>query len=285
MGRPQNPERAASLKRYLDADGNISTAELARLAGVQQSRIRKWKSLDKWDEQLKEKPRKRGGQPGNQNAAGRTPAKDNNKNAVTHGAFARVGYEDISPEDAQAIKSLGEGNGPGAMAQMTEELQRLMVRRTYLEGLLAEYTDPERQQAFYTDKIVHMIVPKSLEDMQAEQDSGQDTGQAADPEAVPEGQAGATAGRGQETFKTAMKSVIKSSPFERAMKVEAELNKLHGRIIKLLDSIKAYETEERRLKLAEKQYNLQKQKLTGEFDIDPETGEIEDTEDGEEKNE
>lgn len=73
-----------------------------------------------------------------------------------------------------------------------------------------------------------------------------------------------------ETYKTAMKSVIKSSPFERAMKVEAELNKLHGRIIKQLDSIKAYELEDRRLTLAEKQFELNKQKLTGEFEIDPE---------------
>ena len=72
-----------------------------------------------------------------------------------------------------------------------------------------------------------------------------------------------------ETYKTAMKSVIKSSPFERAMKVEAELNKLHGRIIKQLDSIKAYELEDRRLQLAEKQLELNKQKLTGEFEIDP----------------
>ena len=100
-------------------------------------------------------------------------------------------------------------------------------------------------------------------------------------EAVPEA---AAAGQKHETFKTAMKSIIKSSPFDRAMKVEAELNKLHGRIIKLLDSIKAYETEDRRLNLAEKQYNLQKQKLTGEFEIDPETGEIDDeAEEAEEK--
>ena len=63
--------------------------------------------------------------------------------------------------------------------------------------------------------------------------------------------------------------IIKSSPFERAMKVEAELNKLHGRIIKQLDSIKAYELEDRRLQLAEKQLELNKQKLTGEFEIDP----------------
>ena len=66
-----------------------------------------------------------------------------------------------------------------------------------------------------------------------------------------------------------MKSGIQSSPFERAMKVEAALNKLHVRIIKQLDSIKAYELEDRRLQLAEKQLELNKQKLTGEFEIDP----------------
>lgn len=281
MGRPQNPERGASLKRYLDADGNISNAELAKLAGVPQSRIRKWKSLDKWDEQLKEKPRKRGGQPGNKNAAGRTPAKDKNKNAVTHGAFAQVGYDDIPPEEAQAIRDMDLQKGSGALSQMLEELQRLMVRRTYLEGLLAEYTDPERQQAFYTDKIVHMIVPKSLEDIQAEEDSGREIGQAEDPEAIADEPGTAAAGR--EKYKTAMKSIIKSSPFDRAMKVEAELNKLHGRIIKLLDSIKAYETEDRRLNLAEKQYMLQKQKLTGEFEIDLESDEDEAAEQQHEK--
>jgi len=258
MGRPQNPERGASLKRYLDADGNISTDDLARAAGVPAARIRKWKSLDKWDEQLKNRPRRRGGQKGNQNAAGRTPAKEGNKNAVTHGAFAQAGYENIPQDEAQRIKNM-DADG-STMARMMEELKRLEVRRVYLEGLLEQYTDPEAQQAFYVDKIVHMIVPKTLEDRETEQDTGQDTGQAEDPEAH---------GQQTETFKTAMKSIIKSSPFERAMKVEAELNRLHGRIIKQLDSMKAYEIEERRLSLAERQYSLQKQKLTGEIDIDP----------------
>ena len=88
-------------------------------------------------------------------------------------------------------------------------------------------------------------------------DCGMEQGQATDPEG------------GKEIYKTAMKSIIKSSPFDRAMKVEAELNKLHGRIIKQLDSIKAYELEDRRLLLAEKQLELNRQKLTGEFEIDP----------------
>ena len=32
MGRPRNPERDKSLQHYLDADGKIGTAELAKLA-------------------------------------------------------------------------------------------------------------------------------------------------------------------------------------------------------------------------------------------------------------
>ena len=80
MGRPRNPQRDLSLKRYLEVSGEISTAQLAQLAGVTESRIRKWKSEDKWEEALKKKPKKRGGQKGNKNAAGKTPAKNGNKN-------------------------------------------------------------------------------------------------------------------------------------------------------------------------------------------------------------
>ena len=254
MGRPRNPERDNSLQRYLESDGKISTAELAQLAGVPEVRIRKWKSEDNWDEALKNKPRKRGGQKGNKNAAGKTPAKKGNKNAVTHGAFAQAGYEDIDPEQAAAIQNIGT---PTALSQMMEELQALYLRKAYLEKLLSEY-ESDDAGGFYTDKIVHMIVPKSMEERQQEEDCGMEQ-HTQDPE-----------GSTTETYKTAMKSVIKSSPFERAMKVEAELNKLHGRIIKQLDSIKAYELEDRRLTLAEKQLELNRQKLTGEFDIDPE---------------
>ena len=64
-----------------------------------------------------------------------------------------------------------------------------------------------------------------------------------------------------------MKSIIKSSPFDRAMKVEAELNKLHGRIIKQLDSIKAYELEGQRMELERQRLELARQKITGEIDI------------------
>lgn len=56
--------------------------------------------------------------------------------------------------------------------------------------------------------------------------------------------------------------------------------------VKLLDTIKSYELEQRRIALEEKRYALMKQKISGEYDVDPDTGEIddsytEDSEDGE----
>jgi len=259
MGRKRNPERDQSLKRYIDSGGKMTLDELAAAAGVPKARISKWKSEDKWEERLKEAPKKKGGQRGNKNAAGRTPKKDGNKNAVTHGAYAKAGVEDIDPEKAKQILAIKPGS---SLEKMTEELQSLLVRKAYLEGLLGQYTDPSAEGTFYADKLVHMTVPKTLEEIQGEQDSGIDTGQVKDPE-------GST-----EKLKTAMKTIIKSSAFDRAMKVEAELNRLHGRIIKQIDSIKSYEMEERRLSLEERKYQLAKQKLTGEIIVDDETEEI-----------
>ena len=103
MGRKRNPERDQSLRRYIESGGKMTLDELAEAAGVPKARISKWKSEDKWEEKLKEAPKKRGGQPGNKNAGGRTPAKDGNKNAVTHGAYAKAGIEDIAPEEVEKI--------------------------------------------------------------------------------------------------------------------------------------------------------------------------------------
>ena len=203
MGRKRNPERDKSLQRYIESGGKMTLEELAAAAGVPKARISKWKSEDKWEERLKEAPKKKGGQRGNKNAAGRTPKKDGNKNAVTHGAFAKAGIEDIDPEKAAQITATKPGE---SIEKMTEELKSLLVRKAYLEGLLKQYTAPEAEGAFYADKLVHMAVPKTLEELQGEQDSGIDTGQVKDPEG------------GTEKLKTAMKTIIKSSAFDKNQK-------------------------------------------------------------------
>ena len=45
MGRPRNPERDKSMQRYLDADGKIETAELAKLAGVRDRVIKRARAI------------------------------------------------------------------------------------------------------------------------------------------------------------------------------------------------------------------------------------------------
>ena len=66
MGRKRNPERDQSLRRYIESGGTMTLDELAAAAGVPKARISKWKSEDKWEERLKEAPKKKtpgGGHP------------------------------------------------------------------------------------------------------------------------------------------------------------------------------------------------------------------------------
>ena len=150
------------------------------------------------------------------------------------------------------------------------ELQSLIAKEKDLEKRIKEL-NTDTTGNLYTDKVVEMRTPgKGEEDADpygAYNEDGKDT---------PQGPA----------LSVAMETTIKSSAFERAMKLEDQLNKVHGRIIKLLDTIKSYELEQRRITLEEKRYALMKQKISGEYDVDPDTGEIddsytEDSEDGE----
>ena len=117
----------------------------------------------------------------------------------------------------------------------------------------------EAAGTLHIDKVVEMLVPRK-----ADNDGENNALKIAQQDS---------------TLKIAMQTVVKASPFDRAMKLESERTKIHGRIIKLLDSIKSYELDSRRLELEERKYRLAKQKISGEFEIDPDTGEIDDNTD------
>lgn len=244
MARERKPERDKARQIWIDSGGTMNARELAEKVGVKPEQIRKWKSLDNWTVALEEskQPRKRGGQPGNKNAAG-AGAPPKNKNAQTHGAYSTVLLTDLPQEQREYIESITLNTETNMLTQ----LQLLLAKEVDLQAKIEsiEHADPA---ALYVDRVVEMRVPR---------DDGAHS--AADK---------------QEDDKIKMKSVIRASAFERTMKLEAQLNKIHGRIIKLLDSIKAYQTESRRIHLEERKYHLAKQKLSGVYDIDPESGEI-----------
>lgn len=65
-----------------------------------------------------------------------------------------------------------------------------------------------------------------------------------------------------------------SSAFSRRMTLEAELNRVQGRIQKMLDSFKTNEEFQQRLKLERERFEFSKMKALGEFSIN-ENGDVE----------
>ena len=222
-----------------------------------------------------------------------------NKNAETHGAYSTVRLCDLPQEQREYI----EGITLDTETNMLAELQTLIAKEADLQNKIAalEHGDPA---ALYIDRVVEMRAPKGtkrleqqrekLEALQREEDSliwdmdGSDGKKPTRQQekkletlqreiaALQDTTGDKKRALEREGYTVTMQTVIKASAFDRAMKLEAELNRIHGRIIKLLDSIKGYEMESRRLRLEERKYNLAKQKLSGAYDIDPETGEIND---------
>lgn len=263
MARKKDEKREKAKQLFLDSEGLMSNPEIAEALGVDSAKVRKWKCIDKWKEALESKPRKRGGQKGNQNAKGHG-APLRNRNAETHGAYSAVYFDELTDEEKTLIESVTLD----VADNMLRELQTLIAKENDLKKRIAELNKDTTGQ-LHTDKVVEMRTPKKAEET-----------------TDPYGAYNGTEAGSSTTLDVTMETTVKSSSFERAMKLEAELNKIHGRIIKLLDSIKSYELEQRRIALEEKRYALMKQKISGEFEVDPDTGEIddtytEDTEDGE----
>lgn len=256
MARKKNENREKAKQLFLDSEGIMSNPEIAEALGVDSARVRKWKCIDKWNEALANKPRKRGGQKGNTNAKGHGAPK-RNRNAETHGAYSTVYFDELTEEEKTLIESVTLNTSEN----MLRELQTLIAKENDLKKRITTLNSDDTGE-LYTDKVVEMRTPRKAEDNPDPYGSY----------AGEEGEGGNTA-----SLDVAMETTIKSSAFERAMKLEAELNKIHGRIIKLLDSIKSYELEQRRISLEEKRYKLMKQKISGEYDVDPDTGEIDDT--------
>ena len=259
MARQQNENRIKAKQVFLDSDGLISNQELAEALEVKPEQIRKWKCIDKWSVALEEKPKKKGGQKGNQNAKG-FGAPMRNKNAETHGAYSTVYFDELTEDEKILINSITLNS----TENMLRELQTLVAKENDLKKRIAQL-NKQTGGELYIDKVVEMRTPAK------KQENGDMYG------AYTDGQEEGPGNDGKVTLDTAMETTVKSSAFERAMKLEAELNKIHGRIIKLLDTIKSYELEQRRMDLEEKRYTLMKQKLSGAYDVDPDTGEIEDT--------
>ena len=155
MARERNPERDKARRIWLDSGGTLTARQVAEQVGVKPEQVRKWKSLDSWAAELEAQkpPRKRGGQPGNKNAAG-AGAPHGNRNAETHGAYSTVRLADLPDEQREYIESITLDTG----TNMLSELQLLIAKEADLQSKIAkiENGDPD---ALYIDRVVEMRTP------------------------------------------------------------------------------------------------------------------------------
>lgn len=145
MARPRNPERDKAFEIWRDSGGNAKLKEIAEQIGVPDSRIRKWKTEDNWEEKIKERSDsnkgallnskgsapKRGAPKGNHNAVGHGAPKGNqnsvgkgapkgnqnavgndggappgNKNAVTTGEYETIWWDCLTPEEQELCRQI-----------------------------------------------------------------------------------------------------------------------------------------------------------------------------------
>lgn len=168
MARARNPNRDKAFEIYSKSNGDIKLKDIAIQLNIPDSRIRKWKTEDKWDEKIKERSdsakgallldkgsekeqkRKPGGQPGNGNAKGHGAPLGNkngqgnnggapprNTNAVKTGEFQTIWLDYLSDEERKFYDSIDTDK----LRQVNEDIRLLTWRENMMMKRIHELRD------------------------------------------------------------------------------------------------------------------------------------------------
>lgn len=133
MARPRNPDRDKAMKIWLKSKGDKPLVDIAKQLEVSASTIRKWKSQDKWANELKgSAPISKRSAPfdslkDNKNAAGNSggSAPPGNKNALTTGQYETIMLDQLSDDE----RAIFEGVTDDPLITINTEIRRLKVRQ------------------------------------------------------------------------------------------------------------------------------------------------------------
>ena len=164
MPRARDPNRDRAFEIFQENGGSIDLVEIASQLNLSPGTVRGWKSKDDWDAKLngtlrkntERSKRKKGAQPGNQNASGHG-APEQNKNAVTTGEFETLLFDCLDPEEKQLAAAV-----PNDKEQLLfQEIQLLTVReRRMLKRIeilrQADFTTVSRKSGIEKGKITDL---------------------------------------------------------------------------------------------------------------------------------
>lgn len=123
------PDARMEQARELFLEGK-KLIEISELLEIPEGTIRSWKNRYDWDNATLQKKRnvakRKGGQPGNKNAAGNRggAAPEKNKNAVTTGEFETLLFDSLDPEEQRLAQAVPEDK----QKLLMQEIQLLTVR-------------------------------------------------------------------------------------------------------------------------------------------------------------
>ena len=224
----------------------VNLRELAEQQGVKYQLLRNWKATDKWDDALPEvkpKPKKRGGQPGNRNSAGKKNAAGShegapqgNKNAEKDGAYSTVLLDMLTPDEM----TVAQAAPMDSKEALKHEMQVLKVREHRILEKIAKY-EAEEEDTLHVSSLLDMRVP---------------------------------AGKGDEKKEGAKQTLgmySKDSAFSRVLKLQEALYKVQGRIATIINTLRAIEENAQRVELEKQRLEIMRMRATGEVPVgDPE---------------
>ena len=225
MPRERSPKRDKAYELWIKSQGRRELKDIAEELDVSPSQVRKWKNLDEWDTKTQKvmlpngkgniTKRKPGGQPGNKNAVGNKGGPPlGSQNHFRHGAYERI-MLDLLPEDEAEVF---EDDETGSHVEM--ELRRTLAALNVKEIRLMKHIADIKTKAI-NDQIMDGVSKTNTK--------------------------GTIPGTKTESVTQNTTSVHYALD-----KLETELDRVHGRKIKLLSQLESMRVQRERLELERK---------------------------------
>ncbi|MGM1023005.1 MAG: phage terminase small subunit-related protein [Bacillota bacterium] len=293
MARERSPERDKAKQMWLESGGAMKLKDIAAALSIPESRVRKWKSMDRWQDQLKgnvfdssngnvpngtkgNAPNPRGAPKGNKNAVGNRGgapprnqnAKGNsggpggpyrNKKALKTGMYETI-FLDALEEDEQ---ELFDQIDTSPLVQLNEQLimlsiqeRRHMKRVKQLEAGLTDEEKKIKQELHQRKDKVPYTSPK--------------TGKQINLSVETEG------------MKVTEITTVTTSKLDKILKQEEALVKTRDKKLRVINLIASLQQEEEKLEIARERLELEKRKLLGYGGAEGDEGDDDDEEDDDE---
>ncbi|WP_257219363.1 phage terminase small subunit-related protein [Paenibacillus sp. LK1] len=198
MARERSPERDKAKLMWIESGGKMMLKDIAAALSIPESRVRKWKSMDRWEDELNGSvsgdskgsapdgtngsvPKSRGAPKGNKNAIGnKGGAPSGNQNAVGNrggdggpyrnkhalktGMYETIFLYTLEPDEQDMMDQIDTD----PLAQLNEQLimlslqeRRHMKRVKLLESGLTDEERKTKQELMQRQDKVSMLSPKT----------------------------------------------------------------------------------------------------------------------------